>query len=185
MAGGDLYQEVMAGYMAGARWQRQHPEAKRALLVGQAAPPLKPGTTHHPLFPFPRNCAGERLFRLSGWTFQQWFSHLDRVNTIEHFPGRSSSGKGDAFPLPLARECAAKLVVERRMFQRTVIFVGKVNAECYPWALPDPMELVAQPGGGSWAWLPHTSGIVGFWNDEANREKARALFSCVGATFFC
>ena len=175
----DHYREVMAGYMEGCRHRRAHPEARRGLLVGQAAPVPKPGTRHIPLFPFPRNCAGERLHRMSGWDLPSYFTWWDTVNTIAWFPGRASSGKGDAFPAALAREHAALRLVEYRMGERPCLFVGKGNASAYPWAggLPGPMEWREQEGGGRWAWFPHTSGIVPFWNSGDNRAQLRQLFS--------
>jgi len=173
------YREVMAGYMEGCRHRRAHPDAQRGLLVGQAAPVPQPGARHIPLFPFPRNCAGERLHRMSGWDLPSYFTWWDTVNTIAWFPGRASSGKGDAFPVALAREQAALRLEEYRMASRPCLFVGKGNASAYPWTsgLPGPVEWQAQPSGGLWAWFPHTSGIVPFWNSPENRDRLQQLFS--------
>lgn len=176
----DYYREVMAAYQAGARHRRiLAPEAERGLLVGQAAPVPKPGSRHIPLFPFPRNCAGERLARMSGWDLPDYLTWWDTVNTIAWFPGRASSGKGDAFPVSLAREQAAERLVEYRMPERVCLFVGKGNASAYTWmgSMPEPMTWQEQDGGGNWAWFPHTSGIVQFWNQEGNKAQLGRLFA--------
>lgn len=173
------YREVMSGYLNASRWRRDNPGAPRGLLVGQAAPRNPAHSHHHALFPFPSNSAGARLFAMSGWDIASWFAHWDRINTIQSFPGQAPSGKGDAFPLPLARECAQRHFVELRLWSRVCVFVGRANAACYGWdaeALPEPLLLHPRRGGGTWAWVPHTSGVVSFWNDEANRVQLRRLF---------
>lgn len=171
---------VLRAYGEAARWRRANPDAPRGLLVGQAAPRNPSHGSGHALFPFPRNCAGERLWRMAGWDLGAWFRHWDRINTIQSFPGAAPSGKGDAFPLPLARECAQRHFSEMRLWSRVCVFVGKANAACYGWdaeALPEPLKLHPQRGGGTWAWVPHTSGVVPFWNSEDNRAQLRQLFA--------
>lgn len=173
----DAYREVMGAYAQGCRARRDRPDAPRGLLVGQAAPKPTPGARHIPLFPFPRNCAGERLHRMSGLSLEDRMVHWDTVNTVAWFPGRS--GRGDAFPAALAREQAAERLVEFRMPQRVCLFVGKANAQAYLWCgrMPEAMEWQEQDGGGRWAWFPHTSGLVHFWNDQSNRDRLRDLFA--------
>lgn len=132
---------VLSAYAEAARWRRANPGAPLGLLVGQAAPRNGSG---HALFPFPRNCAGERLWRMSGWDLADWFARFDRINTIQEFPGPAPSGKGDSFPLPLARECAQRHFSEMHLWSRCCVFVGKANASCYGWdadALPEPLTL--------------------------------------------
>lgn len=117
---------------------------------------------------------------MGGWSLANWLRHWDRINTIESFPGPAPSGKGDAFPLPLARECAQRHFAELRLWSRVCLFVGKANAQCYGWdadALPEPLKLHPQRGGGTWAWVPHTSGVVPFWNSEPNREQLLDLLN--------
>lgn len=155
-----------------AHASRSRSGGPRPILVGQAAPAR---ANSHALLPFPAGCAGERLFRMSGWPLLDYLRDLDRVNTLTHFPGRS--GKGDAFPLSEARPAAARLEQELSLGTRLVIYVGKANAQCYGWSLPAPFTPVPQPSGGEWAWLPHTSGVVPFWNDPANRARAGELFA--------
>jgi hypothetical protein len=131
-------EELLSATLEAGRLRLANPHAPRGVLVGQAAP-ANGGS--HPLLPFPRNCAGERLFRMSGWSLVDYLARLDRFNTIATFPGSAASGKGDAFPLALARECAQREFMERRMWSRVCLFVGKANAGCYGWdapALPEP-----------------------------------------------
>lgn len=177
----------MSSYMDACRWNRDNPDATRGLLVGQAGSRAGSGDPAHALLPFPRNCAGERLFRMSDWDLVDYLTRWDRFNTIDKFPGGAASGKGDAFPIKLARECAQRQFAERRMWSKVVLFVGKANASCYGWdaeKLPEPLVLHPQRGGGHWAWFPHTSGIVQFWNDEDNRAQLRQLFGEVKQIIF-
>jgi len=114
---------------------------------------------------------------MSGWDMADYFTHFDTFNTVTYFPGKS--GKGDAFRMSEARPAAAKHVSEKTLGERTCLFVGKANASCYPWPggkLPEPFDLVGHEGGGHWAWFPHTSGIVQFWNQGDNKVKLRQLF---------
>lgn len=168
---------VMSTYAEAARWRRDNPDALPGLLVGQAAPRNPAHGSRHALFPFPRNCAGERLWRMSGWDLVDWFARFDRINTIREFPGAAPSGKGDSFPLPLARECAARMRVEMSLSTRHCVFVGKANANVHFAGLPEPFRLEEQDGGGLWAWVPHTSGVVPFWNSPENRAKLAGLFT--------
>lgn len=177
----------MSAWRDASRWNRDNPDARRGLLVGQAAPRNPLHGSGHALLPFPSNCAGERLHRMSGWTLHDWLTRFERFNTIEHFPGGAASGKGDAFPRKLAKECAQRQFAERRMWSQVVLFVGKANAECYGWdaeKLPEPLVLHPQRGGGHWMWMPHTSGIVQFWNDEANRAQLRLALEGVRQIIF-
>jgi len=176
---GDLF----AAMLGAGRWRRDNPTARPGLLVGQAAPRNPAHSRRHALLPYPSTCAGARLFKMSGWDLMPWFAHWDRINTIQTFPGGSASGKGDAFPLPLARECAQRHFAEMRLWNRVCVFVGSANAKCYPWdadALPEPLRLHPQRGGGTWAWVPHTSGLVPFWNDPENRAQLSLMFSDFG-----
>ena len=177
-------EELLRATLEAGRLRRANPHAPRGLLVGQAAP-ANGGS--HPLLPFPRNCAGERLFRMSGWSLVDYLAWLDRFNTIATFPGSAASGKGDAFPLGIARDCAQQHFSERRMWSRVCLFVGKANAGCYGWdapALPEPFTLHPQRGGGHWAWVPHTSGLVPFWNDPANRARTAETFTALMQKIF-
>lgn len=167
------YREVMAGYMDGQR-RRHRGEQPLGFLVGQAAPQPKPDTRHVPLFPYPRQSAGGRLHALSGWSLSDWFALWDTFNTIEEFPGRS--GRGDNFPLGEARKWAAAHRAARGLLARTCVFVGKANAQCYFDRLPDPATLVRTMEGGTWAWVPHTSGLVQHWNDPQSKLAARSMF---------
>lgn len=169
--------EVLSAYAESRRRRLRRLDAGKltfAFLVGQAAPAPVPGTTHHPLFPLPARSAGGRLHAMSGWSLEDWFTEFNTFNTLEHFPGRAA--KGDQFPLREAREAAARHEFNHCLRERVAVFIGKANAGCYSWTLPEPLTLTALPEGGHWAWMPHTSGIVPFWNDGGNRDRVRALF---------
>lgn len=169
-------EEVLAAWGERERFVRRLGDggaSRLPFLAGQAAPKPKPGTRHIPLFPYPNNTAGARLFELSGWPLGLWMRGWDRFNTLEHFPG--SAGKGDAFPLPLARAAARRHVDERGLVDRCGLIVGKANAGCYPWpgGLPDPFTVVRIGEASFWMWVPHTSGVNTFWNDPDHRGRFR------------
>ena len=128
------------------------------------------------MFPNPRNTAGYRLFKMTGLTLDEYVSGFERFNTIGHFPGHS--GRGHKFPKKEARECAQNHIVTRRLMERPCIMIGKANAEAYFEQGDMPDALTWKPvGTGSWVWMPHTSGIVQFWNQPGNAERVASVFA--------
>lgn len=163
----------MTSLMDIARAERGRvPDPTRPVLMGQAG--ARQGDKH-PLLPYPRNCAGERLFRLSGLSIEDYMQRFDRHNTLPFFPGRE--GKGDRFPLPLAREAAAAHLLRLGLDERPCIFVGKANALIYfrlvDVEMPNPLQVSPRV---PWAWMPHTSGIVQVWNSPEMRDRVPPLF---------
>lgn len=100
----------------------------------------------------------------------------DRANVLDRYPGRK--GKGHDFPRAEARRAAADmtpLVLEYDL----VLFCGRAVADVFapsmigrarwrdremltwhPWDRPDSLAC--------WAWMPHTSMILPWWNDQRN-----------------
>lgn len=145
------------------------------ILIGQAA--AKNGAPRA-LFPADPNSAGGRLMRMSGLSMNHFLNEFESFNTIEWFPGRNA--RGDAFDIREGVLEAHRHMQERDLFTRVCIFVGKANAKCYDWGnqgMPRwPFQWREQLAGGSWAWIPHSSGAVKFWNDKNQRDRVPRLF---------
>lgn len=94
-------------------------------------------------------------------------------NVLRYWPGRERSG-GDRFPRAEARSAAAVEMTEWRSGD-SIIFCGRLVAEAFdfdaPWFVWEPFGRVRA------AVMPHPSGLVRFWNDVDNRERARAFLS--------
>jgi hypothetical protein len=110
----------------------------------------------------------------------------DRANVLDYFPGKN--GKGDAFPLGHAREAAAFMWPSLAEYDR-VLFCAKgvwdvfrscpagrdVSERRRDWMGVQALTWVrgARHGlRGEVAWMPHTSGIVTWWNARQNQLRA-------------
>jgi uracil-DNA glycosylase len=120
-----------------------------------------------------------RLCRWAGVEFDYYLRRTERLNLINRYPGRSSSG-GDRFPERRAAAEARKLL--RMLDGLTVILLGRnvqtafgVPDDAPPftrWILPH-----TNPERPTTAWLiPHPSGISRFYNCAGNRGLAGELF---------
>jgi hypothetical protein len=153
--------------------------ARRVILIGQA--PGSDGDTR-PL----TGTMGFKLAGLAGYTpvpddeaVGRWW---DRANVLDYYPG-PADGKGHSFPTGYAR-IAAGAMWPRLTYDR-VLFCGKAVLEAFrmaEWGDTDRRrkdwrgqpELLWFPDrdGRQFAWLPHTSGIVPWWNDPRNERRA-------------
>lgn len=123
---------------------------------------------------------------------------FDRANVLDFYPGRS--GKGHAFPLGHARLAAQEMWPKVLEYER-VVFCGKAvkdsfidtmtgtrdhplrrsyrkafrEAEMLTWYAH--ATKLNDTGAFLWAWMPHTSMIVPWWNDPANVELARRFLT--------
>ena len=107
--------------------------------------------------------SGERLMKMSGLDADTFRESFARVNT------------SPAGPLPPSkmRVWAQTLVYSGLFKNRSVVILGAENARYYPWPGRMPARLTWQdwPHHKSRVmWVPHTSGLVHFWNDPANRR---------------
>lgn len=170
------------------------PRERRVLLVGQA--PGADGDVR-PL----TGIMGVRLAELMGVcgtpgvpddeAIGVWF---DRANVLDFYPGRS--GKGHAFPVGAARIAAELMLPEVKRYDR-VVFCGKAVFEAFRtcgtgdesarrrkewrgWPMLTWHHLDRTGLAGSWAWMPHTSMIVTWWNDRENVEAAQAFLRDLG-----
>lgn len=133
---------------------------KNPLIVGEAG---------HGAFPFAGSGPSHRrLVQITGMV--DYRRHFDVVNLLPEWPGKT--GKGDRFPIREARAAAA-MVLELAP-NPVLVLCGKRVASAF--RLRDVEFL-------TWRFLaglivgviPHPSGIVRWWNDEANVEAARAF----------
>lgn len=116
-----------------------------------------------------------------------------RANVLDVYPGRR--GKGHDFPLGHAR-IAAKAMWPQVVAYDRVLFCGKAVKQAFKDELCGPRdhamrrsarrEFDAAPmfawfattdernhcGAFAWAWMPHTSLVNPWWNDERNVEAA-------------
>ena len=120
--------------------------------------------------------AGRRLAALCGLSLDAYLARFRRVNLLPTFPGKA--GKGDAFPLPAARE-AARALLPALEGRRVVLLGGRVAAA---FGLHRAPLLVWQPFHGAWvAVAPHPSGLNRFWNDPRNVRRAQQFWRTFAA----
>ena len=141
---------------------------ERTVLIGQA--PGRNGDLDAPL----EGKIGRRLSKLAGITTDEYLEATERLNLLDDWPGKK--GKGDEWPVKKAEKSADEL--RPNLSGRRILFVGRNVARAFgfddvprlEWRKTDEFEF---------AWIPHPSGIVLWWNDRENRERAgRFLREC-------
>jgi hypothetical protein len=105
---------------------------------------------------------------------------FDRANVLDRYPGRHAGQKGHAFPRAEARQAATEAWPWVSEYER-VLFVGRAVWDSFA-VVDDDKEAArrwrsvrAFTWTGEWpsvAWMPHTSGIVTWWNEPKNRSRA-------------
>lgn len=139
----------------------------KPLLIGQA-----PGPATVPGLPLSGR-SGARLAALCGLDPDGFQIAFDRVNLIRRFPGKI--GKGDAFPLAIARRRA--LALARTFPGRTVVLLGGNVSSAFLLA-PAPLFRWRRGalGAARLAIAPHPSGISRWWNEPENVAAAARFF---------
>jgi uracil-DNA glycosylase len=134
-------------------------------LIGQA-----PNSSDAPSEPLAGR-SGLFLARLAGVSLDEFLSVTSRVNLIKRWPGKS--GVGDRFPMREAREGVERLIVLGALWRRAVLCgVGVARA----FGLTHPELFKWWPGGvGSYAVIPHPSGLNRMWNDSSVRRRGKAF----------
>lgn len=135
---------------------------RRVTIVGQA-----PGR-HGNRRPFD-GASGRRLARLAGLgSYEQLAARCRLQNVLGRWPGKQ--GRGDAFPLALARSGARASRFRGRgpvlLAGRRVAAAFGVRTGYFEWG-----ELRGRPC----AVIPHPSGISHWWNDPRNARRAAAF----------
>lgn len=142
---------------------------RRIVLIGQA--PNK--TMKKPEHALTGGRTGNFIARelCGGIGLAEYVRVFERRNLLSRWPG--SNGKGDAFPIEEARRAAAGMVRELR--GRRVILFGRGVATAF--ALEEiPLLRWTVEHDAEFATCPHPSGVNTWWNERANRAKARAFF---------
>jgi len=147
------------------------------LFVGQA-----PSSKSSAAEPFD-GMAGSALAKLIGVSRDDFLGAFDRVNLFDRYPGRKPNArKGDAFDVAAATESAAKIAAG--LTHRRVVLVGLGVARAFGLKRPRLFEWFdygydLEFRSVQFAVIPHTSGIVLFWNDQRNKRKARRFLRTV------
>jgi hypothetical protein len=97
-----------------------------------------------------------------------------RINLIDRFQGKD--GKGDAFPVTLARQ-RLPFITEMIASHRLTVIIGMGTARAMRVRTPLLVWGDAFRDGGSLlAICPHPSGVNRWWNDLSNVERARSFW---------
>lgn len=121
--------------------------------------------------------SGSRLAEFAGLSLAELFAKADVVNLLSRFCGKN--GKGDAFPLEIAREEAAALFPSLVRY-RLVILLGANVARAF---FADPLPILETRrwglGRGEFAVVPHPSGVNRWYNSPANVRRAENFLRLV------
>lgn len=164
-----------------------HPDHAIGLL-GEAPGPRTRGDL--PLYPYPPNSAAGRLLTMLGWERRRYLLTFARANVLDEYPGPS-------FPGTSVRARAAAEAKLALLAPRPVLLMGKgvaaslclradtpvlewreieIPAPLPPvtWRGPGPVSSEAvRPPRARVAIVPHPSGRNLWYNDPANRQRAR------------
>lgn len=91
------------------------------------------------------------------------------MNLLAEFPGKS--GKGDAFPIALARARAARMRLGGE-----VVLLGRHVARAFGAQGAPFLEWFDLRGAWA-AVVPHPSGVNHWWNDPANTNRAAVFLA--------
>lgn len=116
--------------------------------------------------------AGERLAKLARVTLEELRERVWLRNVLDEYPGESWStrGNGDAFPMTLARERAARM----KFLTEVVIFCGTDTAGAFGCRAPF-LEWFTFRRTRRGIVIPHPSGINRFYNDPESKQKVADL----------
>lgn len=130
----------------------------RVLIVGEA-----PGRTDGGL-------TRRRISELSGRPWEEW---ADWLNLIDEWPGPSR--KGSAWNAAAARRRAESLDLSG--YEVVVLLGRRVAGAMLPGGAGFPYFRWTERGSARAVVIPHTSGIVRWWNDAENVATARRFLT--------
>lgn len=118
---------------------------------------------------------GAKLADFCGLTVEDYLDRFDRINLVDHFPGKA--GKGDRFPLEPARAKVSEILADPAHAGRSIVVLGAGAMVLFKltWTCLEFRE----HAGARYAWCPHPSGIVRWWNDPRNRMAARRFWTAL------
>lgn len=131
--------------------------ARKILIVGEAPGRHSGGLTR------------DRLSELAGAPWEDW---ADWRNLIDDWPGRGP-GKGSAWNARAAARGADDLRKTISGYDHVVLLGRRVASAMIPGGAGFPFFRWLDSYGTRLAVVPHTSGIVRFWNDPGNVETAK------------
>jgi uracil-DNA glycosylase len=120
--------------------------------------------------------AGERLASIAGMTLEELRQRFWLRNVLDEYPGESwaTRGKGDAFPMALARERAARM----RFLTPIVVFCGTDTAGAFGCRAPF-LEWFIFRRTRQGVVIPHPSGINRYYNRSENKQKVRDILASI------
>ena len=129
--------------------------------------------------------AGRRLVRLSG--LENLFDVCDKMNVVNFFPGRKKrhregdeeyrkvhNGKGDKFPMDLARKTVAAFDCSLSRY-KLIVLLGLQVAKAFRLSKPalfKSYERRHESGMTRLIIFPHVSGVSHYWNSKERRRRA-------------
>lgn len=147
----------------------------RVVVVGERGGKPIPGAVHVPLFPYPPNCAGARLMKLTGYSRPDYVYGLDKRNLFAEF----EHGRWD---VKAAREAAERMWPT---FNGCKVFLLGVKV----WSAFEPLIPLddvranttlplreARLPNVTVFGIPHPSGRSRAYNDEALRAWVAERF---------
>jgi hypothetical protein len=133
-------------------------EERRILIVGEAPGRRAGGLTR------------TRVSNLAGVPWEEW---ADWLNLLDDHPGLSTTGKGSGWNTRAARARAETL--DLSAYDAVILLGRRVAQAVIPAGAGFPFFRWTERNGTRVAVIPHTSGIVRFWNDPANVRMAKGF----------
>lgn len=133
----------------------------RILIVGEAPGRHSGGLTR------------QRVSELAGAPYEEW---ADWQNLIADYPGRGA-GKGSAWNVVAARRGVGELTPRLAGYDHVILLGRRVAGVIIPGGAGFPFFRWTDGHGTRLAVIPHTSGIVRFWNDPENVEAAQRFLA--------
>lgn len=137
-------------------------QPKKILVIGEA--------------PSGRTAGGltrTRISELAGTPWEEW---ADWINLLDEWPGRGS-GKGSAWDARAAKTRADRMLADGFGYDRVIVLGRRAAGVLIPGGAGFPFFRWIERAGSKVAVIPHTSGIVRFWNDPGNVQKAREFLA--------
>jgi uracil-DNA glycosylase len=138
----------------------------KVLIVGQG-----PGKNHNgdKALAGSNRGSGVNLAKLCGISHEELLQRCTTVNLLSRWYG--SNGKGDQFPLKLAKRKAVKMWIE--FFEHdNILLLGNNVAKAFE-TKASILEWIPLHGGMRFAIIPHPSGINRWYNSANNRKRAK------------